>query len=64
MNRYINSRYQFVQYTESKSDIYIYNICYGVPKGSILRPLLFSIFINNIILCSPENKLILFADDR
>ena len=58
---YLNDRQQFVQYNESKSDIY--NICYSVPQGSILGPLLFSIFINDMILCSPENKFILFADD-
>ena len=58
---YLNDIQQFVQYNESKSDIY--NICYGVPQGSILGPLLFSIFINDMILCSPENKFILFADD-
>ena len=58
---YLNDRQQFVQYNESKSDIY--NICYGVPQGSILGPLMFSIFINDMILCSPENKFILFAHD-
>ena len=47
---YHNDRQQFVQYNESKSDIY--NICYGVPQGSIIGPLLFSIFINDMILCS------------
>ena len=56
---YLNDIQQFVQYNESKSDIY--NICYGEPQGSILGPLLFSIFNNDMILCSPENKL--FADD-
>ena len=58
---YLNDRQKLVQYNESKSDIY--NICYGVPQGSILGPLMFSIFINDMILCSPENKFILFADD-
>ena len=57
---YLNNKQQFVQYNESKSDIY--NICYGVPQCSILGPLLFSIFINDMILCSSEYKFILFAD--
>ena len=58
---YLNDRQQFVQYNESKSDIY--NMCYGVLQGSIIGPLLFSIFINDMIVCYPENKFILFADD-
>ena len=39
---YLNDRKQFVQYNESKSDIY--NICYGVPQGFILGPLFFYIY--------------------
>ena len=30
---YLNDKQQFVQYNESKSDIYIYNMYYGVPQG-------------------------------
>ena len=55
--RYLNDRQQFVQYNKSKSDIYIYIyiyiICYGVPQCFIVGPLLFFIFINDMILCSP-----------
>ena len=40
---------------------YIYNILYGVPQGYIIGPL--SIFINDMILYSPENKFILFTDN-
>ena len=61
MHSYLLSRSQYVQIDSWKSPLL--PIKCGVPQGSVLGPLLFLIYINNIFSCSNYLSFILFADD-
>ena len=58
---YMADRKQFVVINDTKSDVI--SLRTGVPQGSILGPLLFLIYMNDIVSASNVFKLIIYADD-
>ena len=58
---YLSNRKQFVQIGGEVSSMQ--NISIGVPQGSILGPLLFLIYINDLLKAAPSLNYILYADD-
>ena len=58
---YLTNRKQCVYFNDVYSDLR--DVCHGVPQGSILGPLLFILYINDMRNCSNIFEFILFADD-
>jgi len=58
---YLTNRYQAVVYGTQVSSLR--NLSRGVPKGTVLGPLLFSIYVNNLPSILSECEVHLYADD-
>ena len=61
LKSYLSNRQQFVSVNGSVSSTM--TLEYGIPQGSILGPLLFIIYINDIPEIARYAKFILYADD-
>ena len=61
LHSYLTNRKQYVSYNGNGTKYQ--EITCGVPQGSILGPLLFWIYVNDLYLVSNEINIIMFADD-
>ena len=57
----ISNRFQYVQFENSESGLR--EIKTGIPQGSILGPLFFSIVINDLVNSSTKFRFLMYADD-
>ena len=58
---YLNNRKQYTEFDDTTSETSLIKV--GVPQGSILGPLLFTIYINDFSQASQMFNFIIYADD-
>ena len=61
LESYLDNRYQYIETNSFKTELKL--VSFGVPQGSILGPLLFILYINDLQIATKNTGVLLYADD-